>query len=202
MSHVLTYENRACSNWNIYICLLHMGFTHAMFDMYKFYSRKSDIACVKYTPSNNTFNYLGGHAQPGGLGTLHNDDNIFLQLARSFAFCFQLATPKIRRVSSTWSFQRSLGRPIFRLPSSTSSNIFRAGSLLSILLTWPSQRNRVILIRLTMSMSGYSSYNSWFIRLRYSPLSIIGPYIFRSIFLSKTPSDVSSACEMTHDSAP
>ena len=139
---------------------------------------------------------------PGGSGTLQNENNIFRQPVRSFALSLQLVIPSLFRDSSTWSLHRSLGLPIFRLPSSSVSKILRAGTSSSILLTCPSQRNRVSLIRLTMSMSGYSSYSSWFMRRRYSPFCTIGPYIFRSIFLSKTPRDVSSACDRTQDSAP
>ena len=97
--------------------------------------------------------------------------NLRCHTSRAVAPWHQFRIPSVLRFSSTCLAQRWVGRPCLRqqLPGSDSKTL-RTGLELSIRATWPSHRRRCILIRFTTSLSSYTSYRSWFHRMRHSPL--------------------------------
>ena len=115
----------------------------------------------------------------------------------------ELVLLRVFEFSSTWSPQRIADLPFVRdPPDGAFLKTFFAGAWSSMRITWPNQRSCCILIRLTSSISSYSSYSSGFILLRYSLFTQIGPKILPRIFLSNVPKIFSSAVDMVHASAP
>lgn len=109
---------------------------------------------------------------------------------------------KRSQVFSTWSIHLRRGRPLHHQTSTLVLNIFFTGASSFIRTTYPSQRIRCIVMRRTTSMSSFSSYSSWFIRIQNSSPARSGSKILRRIFLSNTPSAAASVCDNTHASAP
>jgi hypothetical protein len=106
---------------------------------------------------------------------------MFLYWILSSDFSFHLLIPKFRRSASTVFSHLTLCLQILLIPSSLENVTFLHGYDSSLLNRCPSHVS-LLFINFIISGSSDTWYNSYL--LHHSPMSIVGPYIFLSVFLA------------------